>query len=54
MTNDTNIVLATGNSGKVREMAALLEPLAVRILPQSAFAVPEAEETGLTFAPIRS
>ena len=49
MTNDTNIVLATGNSGKVREMAALLEPLAVRILPQSAFAVPEAEETGLTF-----
>lgn len=46
---ERTIVLATGNSGKVREMAALLEPLAVHILPQSAFTVPEIEETGLTF-----
>jgi len=47
--HERTIVLATGNTGKVREMAALLEPLAVRILPQSEFAVSEAEETGLTF-----
>ncbi len=43
------IVLATGNPGKVREMADLLAPLGWRILPQSELNVPEAEETGLSF-----
>ncbi len=43
------IVLATGNPGKVREMADLLAPLGWRILPQSEFNVPEAGETGLSF-----
>ncbi|MFO1423021.1 MAG: XTP/dITP diphosphatase [Candidatus Competibacteraceae bacterium] len=43
------IVLATGNAGKVREFAAVLAGLGLEIAPQSAFNVPEAEETGLTF-----
>jgi XTP/dITP diphosphohydrolase len=43
------IVLATGNPGKVREFNAVLTGLEVEIVPQSAFAVPEVEETGLSF-----
>lgn len=43
------IVLATGNAGKVREFASLLEGLGLHVRPQSDFAVPEAEETGLSF-----
>lgn len=43
------IVLATNNLGKVREVAAVLAEFAVEIVPQSAFAVPEIDETGLTF-----
>lgn len=42
-------VLATGNPGKLQEMADLLEPLGVELVAQSAFATPEADETGLTF-----
>ena len=43
------IVLATGNLGKVREINELLADHELQVIPQSAFAVPEAEETGLTF-----
>lgn len=43
------IVLATGNLGKVRELKAVLANFNLDIMPQSAFNVPEAEETGLTF-----
>jgi XTP/dITP diphosphohydrolase len=43
------IVLATSNPGKVREFSAALVGLDVEITPQSAFDVPEVEETGLTF-----
>ncbi len=43
------IVLATGNRGKVEEMQAILAPFGLEVVPQSAFDVPEAEETGLTF-----
>ena len=43
------IVLATGNPGKVRELKAVLASFDLDIVPQSAFDVPEAEETGLTF-----
>lgn len=42
-------VLATGNPGKAREFAALLADLGIEVLPQSAFGVPEAAETGLSF-----
>jgi XTP/dITP diphosphohydrolase len=43
------LVLASGNEGKVREFRELLAEHAIEILPQSAFGVPDAEETGLTF-----
>jgi XTP/dITP diphosphohydrolase len=43
------IVLATGNMGKVREINELLAGHDLEVIPQSTFKVPEAEETGLTF-----
>ena len=43
------LVLASGNQKKLDEMRAILEPLALKGVPQSDFQVPEAEETGLTF-----
>ncbi|MEA3260124.1 MAG: RdgB/HAM1 family non-canonical purine NTP pyrophosphatase [Pseudomonadota bacterium] len=43
------LVLASGNPKKLDEMRAILEPLALKVVPQSDFQVPEAEETGLTF-----
>lgn len=43
------IVLASGNQKKMRELEEILAPLGYSILPQSAFNVPEADETGLTF-----
>ena len=43
------IVLASNNPGKVREFAAALAELDLEITPQSAFGVPEVDETGLSF-----
>lgn len=43
------IVLASGNRGKLAEIAALLEPLGVAVRPQSDFDIPEAIEDGDTF-----
>lgn len=48
-TEPASIVLASGNPGKLRELQQLLADLGTRIAPQSDYAVPEAEETGLTF-----
>jgi len=48
-TRSNQIVLASGNAGKLREISQLLEGLNLEILPQSEFNVPEVEETGLTF-----
>lgn len=45
----TKIVLASGNSGKLREFSQLLSPLGFTLLPQSEFDVPEVAETGLSF-----
>ena len=42
-------VLASGNQGKLREMAALLQPLGFVVHPQSDWQVPEAEENASTF-----
>jgi len=47
--NKNKIVFASGNAGKVREIAQLLDGLDIDVLPQSEFDVPEIEETGLTF-----
>lgn len=43
------VVLASGNSGKLREMAQLLAPLEITLLPQSAFAIGDVEESAPTF-----
>lgn len=43
------LVLASGNRKKLEEMSTILAPLAMDVVAQSAFDVPEAEETGLTF-----
>ena len=43
------VVLASGNAGKLREFSALLAPLGLQLLPQSAFDVPAAEEPFGTF-----
>ena len=44
------MVLASGNPGKLREIARMLDDLGVEIVAQSALGVEEAEETGETFA----
>ena len=46
----SKIVLASGNRGKLKELARLLEALRVEVLPQSDFNVPDADETGTSFA----
>lgn len=43
------IVLASGNPGKVREINQLLADLDLHVQPQSEYGVEDAEETGLTF-----
>jgi len=45
----STIVLATGNQGKVKELANLLAKHNIDIVPQSQFDVPEVPETGTTF-----
>ena len=44
-----NVVLATGNAGKVREMSDLLSDYGFNVLSQSEFNVPDVAETGTTF-----
>lgn len=44
-----DIVLASSNPGKVREINQLLAGLDLQVRPQSEFGVIDAEETGLTF-----
>lgn len=43
------ILLASNNPGKVREIQAILAEHDMEVVPQSAFAILEAAETGLTF-----
>jgi XTP/dITP diphosphohydrolase len=43
------VVLATGNPGKVRELAGLLADFGLDVVAQTEFGVDSAEETGLTF-----
>lgn len=45
----SKIVLATGNQGKVKELASLLAEHQLEIVPQSDFNVPDVAETGTTF-----
>ena len=43
------LIIASGNAGKLREIQHLLQPLGIEAVPQSDFAVPEAEEPYVTF-----
>lgn len=43
------IVFASNNPGKVREVASLLGPTGLEVVPQSEYQVPEADESGLSF-----
>ena len=43
------LVLASGNAGKLREITAMLAGLAITVRPQADFAVSDVEETGTTF-----
>jgi len=43
------LVIASGNAGKLREIARILEPLAIVAAPQSDFGVPECPEPHVTF-----
>ena len=45
----TTIVMASGNAGKIKEIATLLAHLNVNVVPQSDYGVSEADETGSTF-----
>lgn len=47
MTN--TLVLATGNPGKVNELANMLSSLNINVVPQSDFNVSDVAETGTTF-----
>src|SRR3970282_1341532 len=44
-----NIVLASNNPGKLREISQILSTLKITVVPQSDFKVPDAEETGSRF-----
>ena len=41
--------MASGNAGKLREIATILSDLDIEVVPQSDFGVSDAEETGTTF-----
>ena len=43
------IVMASGNAGKLREIARILGEFDISVVPQSEFGVSDAEETGSTF-----
>lgn len=49
ITLPAKLVIATGNPGKLREFQTLLGELGIEVIPQSAFNVPEIDETGLSF-----
>ena len=49
MFSANEIVVATGNKGKLKEIGEVLAPLGIRVRGQQEFAIPEIEETGLTF-----
>jgi len=47
--DESTVVLASGNAGKLREFSGLLAPLDLTVRPQSVYGVPDVEETGLSF-----
>lgn len=49
MSQLSTVVLASGNSGKLREFQALLQPLGVRLIAQGTLGIPDAPEPHPTF-----
>lgn len=51
MTTETlrEVVLASGNAGKLREFSAILQAAGIRMVAQSELGVPEADEPHATF-----
>ncbi len=49
-TNKKNLVIASHNAGKVREIAILLEPFGLTVQSAGELGIVEPEETGVTFA----
>jgi len=45
----SELVVATGNKGKLNEISQVLAPLGISVRGQKEFSIPEIEETGLTF-----
>lgn len=45
----SQLVIASGNAGKLREIARILAPLGIAAVPQSQFGVPDCPEPHLTF-----
>ena len=43
------LVLASNNPGKIREISAILAPLAIEVIPQAQLNIPEADEPHGTF-----
>jgi len=46
---EKQLLVASGNAGKVREITELLKPLAIEVLSAKDFNLPEPEETGKNF-----
>ena len=49
MSSKQKLVLASANSGKIKELQGLLGGLGFSIVPQTELNIPDIEETGLTF-----
>lgn len=50
LTEAGRLVIASHNAGKVREIAALVEPHGIAVVSAAELGLPEPEETGATFA----
>ncbi len=50
LSDQSRILIASGNAGKVKEISALLSPLGIKPIPASQFNLVEPEELGSTFA----
>ncbi len=48
--NEKQLVLASHNTGKLREIAALLRPFQIGVVSAAELGLPEPEETGASFA----
>lgn len=49
MASQQQVVLASSNPGKLREIGEILADIGIELLPQSHFKVPVVDETGLTY-----